>query len=392
MKVEPLQETNAGPGLNTPLPTDQAIYRNLSGAALDWDLIEADLGSRAQFSGVVDVVGAEGTARAYYLNGSLRGAYRTSGQMTPCDAATLRALALSPTARLSVYAVTPVAIELSLEAARWTLLRKGAGVDVTRTWLRDMQTARTTGAIEIFAPDGRRGVVAYTHGAHTLVAFEPTIAPVMFGDAALHSIESLAERSDVQVQVFGTPETLQALEAVRPATEPVGPKASIAEPILSQPAQPAAQPAAQAVQPAPEPTAPASAAVEATPTAEAARGDSSLEAIAAAWSAVLRLTETRTDGARGAGTFDRHWRASCLELADEFLELDPFMNDVIYQHGTLTIHHGSPTLTEALTRAYLRLLVKLGVRPEALAPLLVPIHDAHRAVWREAGLEAVCRL
>ena len=357
MRVEALNETRTSDGLNLPLPTDQAIYRNLSGAALDWDLIEADLGSRAEFSGVVDVIATDSNARAYYLNGQMHGAYRINERMTPCDAATLRSLALQATARLSVYAVTPVAIELSLEAAGWRVLHQGAGVEVTRSWLEDMHAAQTTGALEVSAQDGRRGVIAYVDGVQTLIGFEPTIAPAIFGNSATHAIETISGRSDVQVRVYGNDATEAAILVVRPP-EP--------EPVPA---------------PAPEATA--------APTPEP---DGDLTAIVAAWSAVLALTETRSDAARGAGTFDRLWRASCLELADQFLELDPFMNDVIYTGGTLTVNHASPTLTEALTRAYLRVLVKLGVRPEALAPLLVPIHDQHRNVWQAAGLETVCRL
>ena len=62
------RQNQSAAGFNLPLPTNQSVYSNLAGAGIDWDMIEADLGARLDWHGVVEVQAPTGLARGYYLN------------------------------------------------------------------------------------------------------------------------------------------------------------------------------------------------------------------------------------------------------------------------------------------------------------------------------------
>jgi hypothetical protein len=113
--------------------------------------------------------------------------------------------------------------------------------------------------------------------------------------------------------------------------------------------------------------------------------------VTAAWSELLAFSERRTDAARGAETFDRTWRESCIALAEQYPELDPFFADVKYAAGTLNVRVQTPSTIEALIAAYQHSLARLGIPLGALEPLVQPIRARHQNAWAAAGLEALWR-
>jgi hypothetical protein len=523
-------------GFSLPVPTTQPIYSNLAGAGIDWDMIEADLGARLDWHGVVEIHAPTGLARGYYLNSKFNSGVLTSGNdQRPCDTSTLRSMTIQIGARLSIYALGSDLVRLSIASSGWALLREGRAIEDFHAWAAELEANRGSGALEVSVLSGRRGVLAFEFGARSLTAFQ-ALTSLSFDETALEWLNALAGRPDARVRWFGSVETaasmgLETMElppiSVRVSTPTVAP--ILGTPILKTPILKTSILAPQAVRDpevnaepapvakleeieeltAPEPTvaleetnsaevmgeptldsnemfdedsndlddallelaealsldrasverstgtapaapasgaaasvtpasvapasiAPASitpasvAAARATPalavstlftpivplepTVPAALESVALESAAipvprvieepteitwvmvtAAWSELLAFTERRTDAARGKETFDRAWRESCLALAERYPELDPFLSDVKYFDGSLTIRTQTASVLEALVAAYGRSLARLGIPVEALEGLVQPIRDRHRAAWTAAGLESIWR-
>jgi hypothetical protein len=157
---------------------------------------------------------------------------------------------------------------------------------------------------------------------------------------------------------------------------------------ISQPvpvvAQPISQPTPVVAQPISQPAVPVAVAVKQT-------SEITWPMLNAAWSELLAFTERRTDAARGAETFDRIWRESCIALAERYPELDPFFADVKYANGNLIVTSPNAHLLEALLAAYQRSLASLGIPVQALEALVQPIRARHQAAWAATGLEALWR-
>jgi hypothetical protein len=511
------RQHQANAGFNLPLPTSQAIYSNLAGTSVDWDMIEADLGARLDWNGVVEVQAPTGLARGYYLNSKFNTATVVSGgDLSPGDTKMLRNMALQAGARLNIFALPQNLVRLSIASSGWQIVREGRASEDFHTWAAELEANRGSGALEVSVLSGRRGILAFEFGARALTAFQ-ALTSLSFDETALEWLNALAGRPDARVRWFGSADTaaftgLETLElppisvsarpapmsapVIRPATpqvvladeademdllelsdeisltnhtqapnvmplsEPIVPVPVIGTPPVAAPLVPVVITAPDAPAPVtpvavipitvtpitvtpitvtpitvtpvalasvastpipPVPVAPVPIAsvpvapvpivmagiveVPATPIAAVAITPVTIAApqmhepapeitwpmVTAAWSELLAFTERRTDAARGAETFDRTWRESCIALAERYAVLDPFFADVKYAAGTLTLKAQTPSSLEALVAAYQRTLSRLSIPLEALEPLVQPIRARHQAVWAAAGLEALWR-
>jgi hypothetical protein len=436
------RQNQSGVGFNLPLPTNQAVYSNLAGAGIDWDMIEADLGARLDWHGVVEVQAPTGLARGYYLNSKFStGIVSSGGDLTPCDTQTMRGMALQHGARLNIFALSANLVRLSIASSGWQIQRDGLAKEVFHAWAAELEANRSSGALEVSVLSGRRGILAFEYGVRSLTAFQ-ALTSLSFDETALEWLNALAGRPDARVRWFGGADTaaftgLETVElppisvSARPAPvvvqTPVAPPESdeddtdllelsddirlskdsgsvSSEPDLQPIAQPVIQPIAEpAVQPITQPVIQPVVEVAAAPVASAPAPvipvprviEQPLEVtwpmVTAAWSELLAFSERRTDAARGAETFDRTWRESCIALAEQYPELDPFFADVKYAAGTLNVRVQTPSTIEALVAAYQRSLARLGIPLEALEPLVQPIRARHQNAWAAAGLEALWR-
>jgi hypothetical protein len=451
MKVGPphnARQHQANAGFHLPLPTNQTVYSNLAGSGVDWDMIEADLGARLDWHGVVEVQAPTGLARGYYLNSKFNTGTLSSGaDLTPCDTNTMRSMTLQMGSRLNIFALSSNLVRLSIASSGWQLKREGLAKDDFHTWAAELEASRGSGALEVSVLSGRRGILAFEFGVRALTAFQ-ALTSLSFDETALEWLNALAGRPDARVRWFGAADTagftgLETLElppisvSARPVAVPVRALAvveddlgegmlelsddiglkhdapsevsspiAMANPIPSIISEPALSPIPQVVsfEPVPQVINPPVIEVMAQPvltpvtpvTIAAPRIiEQPLEVtwpmVTAAWSELLAFTERRTDAARGSETFDRTWRESCIALAERYPVLDPFFADVKYAAGTLSVRAQTPTLLEALVAAYRRTLSRLNIPLEALEPLVQPIRARHQAVWAAAGLEALWR-
>jgi hypothetical protein len=438
------RQNQSGAGFNLPLPTNQSVYSNLAGAGIDWDMIEADLGARLDWNGVVEVQAPTGLARGYYLNSKFStGIVSSGGELTPCDTQTMRSMALQHGARLNIFALSANLVRLSIASSGWQIQREGLAKEVFHAWAAELEANRSSGALEVSVLSGRRGILAFEYGVRSLTAFQ-ALTSLSFDETALEWLNALAGRPDARVRWFGGADTaaftgLETVElppisvSARPApvvvqTPAVPPESSdeddtdllelsddirlskdsvsvtsepdlqpvVAQPVIQPMVEPAVQPILEpVVQPVVE-VAAASVASVSAPVIPAPRViEQPLEVtwpmVTAAWSELLAFSERRTDAARGAETFDRTWRESCIALAERYPELDPFFADVKYAAGTLSVRVQTPSTIEALVAAYQRSLARLGIPLEALEPLVQPIRARHQNAWAAAGLEALWR-
>jgi hypothetical protein len=437
------RQNQSGAGFNLPLPTNQSVYSNLAGAGIDWDMIEADLGARLDWHGVVEVQAPTGLARGYYLNSKFStGIVSSGGELTPCDTQTMRGMALQHGARLNIFALSANLVRLSIASSGWQIQREGLAKEVFHAWAAELEANRSSGALEVSVLSGRRGILAFEYGVRALTAFQ-ALTSLSFDETALEWLNALAGRPDARVRWFGGADTaaftgLETVElppisvSARPlpvlVQTPVAPPESdeddtdllelsddirlskdlaqdlgrvSSEPDLQPVAQPVIQPVIQpilepVVQPIARPVVQPVVEVAAAPVILVPRviqqpPEVTWPMVTAAWSELLAFSERRTDAARGAETFDRTWRESCIALAEQYPELDPFFADVKYAAGTLNVRVQTPSTIEALIAAYQHSLARLGIPLGALEPLVQPIRARHQNAWAAAGLEALWR-
>jgi hypothetical protein len=435
-------------GFNLPLPTNQAVYSNLAGAGIDWDMIEADLGARLDWNGVVEVQAPTGLARGYYLNSKFStGVVSSGGELTPCNTQIMRGMALQHGARLNIFALSANLVRLSIASSGWQIQREGLAKEAFHAWAAELEAKRSSGALEVSVLSGRRGILAFEYGVRSLTAFQ-ALTSLSFDETALEWLNALAGRPDARVRWFGGADTaaFTGLETVElppisvsarpapvllqtPAAPPKSPDEDdtdllelsddirlsrdsvsvssepdlqpivqlaviqpIAQPVVEPVIQPIAQPVVHpVVEVAAVPVASASAPVIPVPRVIEQPLEVTWPMVTAVWSELLAFSERRTDAARGNETFDRIWRESCIALAERYPELDPFFADVKYAAGTLSVRVQTPSTIEALVAAYQRSLARLGIPLEALEPLVQPIRARHQNAWAAAGLEAIWR-
>jgi hypothetical protein len=226
------RQNQAGAGFNLPLPTNQVVYSNLAGAGIDWDMIEADLGARLDWHGVVEVQAPTGLARGYYLNSKFStGIVSSGGDMTPCDAQTMRGMALQHGARLNIFALSAHLVRLSIASSGWQIQREGLAKEVFHAWAAELEANRSSGALEVSVLSGRRGILAFEYGVRSLTVFQ-ALTSLSFDETALEWLNALAGRPDARVRWFGGADTaaftgLETVElppisvSARPVTKPV---------------------------------------------------------------------------------------------------------------------------------------------------------------------------
>ena len=449
------RQNQPGAGFHLPLPTNQTVYSNLAGSGVDWDMIEADLGARLDWHGVVEVQAPTGLARGYYLNSKFNtGTLSSGGESTPCDTKTMRSMTLQMGSRLNIFALSPNLVRLSIASSDWQPKREGLAKEDFHSWVAELEANRGSGALEVSVLSGRRGIVAFEFGTRALTVFQ-ALTSLSFDETALEWLNALAGRPDARVRWFGAADAagftgLETLElppisvSARPlpvsapvqAQEPddLGKEmlelsddislkrdapseisGLIANPIPSIISEPITSRVSAIInEPVPQvftapilevpvlempvlemtvqpPISPVTPVTIAAPRIVEGPLEVTWPMVTAAWSELLAFTERRTDAARGGETFDRTWRESCIALAERYPLLDPFFSDVKYAAGTLTVRAQTPILLEALVAAYRRTLSRLSIPLEALEPLVQPIRARHQAVWAAAGLEDLWR-
>jgi hypothetical protein len=201
------RQHQANAGFNLPLPTSQAIYSNLAGTSVDWDMIEADLGARLDWNGVVEVQAPSGLARGYYLNSKFNTATVLSGgDLTPGDTKVLRNMALQIGARLNIFALPQNLVRLSIASSGWQIVREGRASEDFHTWAAELEANRGSGALEVSVLSGRRGILAFEFGVRALTAFQ-ALTSLSFDETALEWLNALAGRPDARVRLFGSADT-----------------------------------------------------------------------------------------------------------------------------------------------------------------------------------------
>jgi hypothetical protein len=244
MKVGSLNNSRqhqANAGFNLPLPTSQAIYSNLAGSSVDWDMIEADLGARLDWHGVVEVQAPTGLARGYYLNSKFNTATVLNGNdPTSCDTKVLRSMALQAGARLNIFALPQNLVRLSIASPGWQIVREGRASEDFHTWAAELEANRGSGALEVSVLSGRRGILAFEFGVRALTAFQ-ALTSLSFDETALEWLNALAGRPDARVRWFGSADTaaftgLETLELppISVSARPISIDAPVIQPVTPQ--------------------------------------------------------------------------------------------------------------------------------------------------------------
>jgi hypothetical protein len=197
------RQNQSSAGFNLPLPTNQAVYSNLAGAGVDWDMIEADLGARLDWHGVVEVQAPTGLARGFYLNSKFStGIVSSGGEITPCNTQTMRGMALQHGARLNIFALSANLVRLSIASSDWQIQREGLAKEDFHAWAAELEANRGSGALEVSVLSGRRGILAFEFGVRTLTVFQ-ALTSLSFDETALEWLNALAGRPDARVRWFG---------------------------------------------------------------------------------------------------------------------------------------------------------------------------------------------
>ena len=354
------------------LPTDRIVYRDLPSHAVDWSMIEEDLSHRPGFSGVIEVVATGISGRVFYLESQVIAShlFGLQGFQRVRAPSLVAQLLRDANAKLSVYALDAAVVRLVVATPNWDVQRSVvANPAVFFEWLDQLELNAGTASIELLGSPGS-GFVLFEYGNKALICFQPATPGVsaVFGIEALNFLKTAARWPDATLRLLARDTTTAGFSAggavESPSTSPAGPTAGERVGVPSGTESSGKKPS------------------DAVSFAE----------MITAWQAVLEFTEYRMDHARGQGTFDRVWREVCLELVDRYPQLDPFLEDIRYHNGVLSMHRPSGMGLEALSVAYLRALGKLGIQIEAVRPLLKPIRERHQSVWRAAGLEAICPL
>lgn len=355
------------------LPTDRIVYRDLPSHAVDWSMIEEDLSHRSGFSGMIEVLATGISGRVFYLESQVIAShlFGMQGFQRVRAPSFVAQLLHDASAKLSVYALDAAVVRLVAATPNWDLQGSvAAKPEVFFEWLDQLELNAGTASIELLGSHGS-GFVLFEYGNKVLISFQPAApgALAVFGIEALNMLKTAASWPDATLHLLARDTTTAGFSVSVGAAE--SPNASS---VAATPGERSRIPSGTESS-------------DKTPSTTA-----SFAEITSAWQAVLEFTEYRIDHARGRGTFDRVWREVCLELVDRYPQLDPFLEDIRYMNGVLSMHRPSIMGVEALGAAYLRTLGKLGIQIEAVRPLLKPICDQYQPAWRAAGLEVVCPL
>lgn len=320
------------------MPLDAPIFQALSSALIRWDMLEADVESRSQFSGFSVLRTPQAIARAYFVDSRFAGVLAQVGQ-DPIQALSREsffALYMHREATISLYTLDRYAVKSLLEVTTWSkqLERTVPQASLTAT-MASCEQQNLTGQLLVLGADWR-GVLTYNMGIVVLASFEQ-VGKTLFGQEAQTRIALEATEAGTQFALYSK----NAFATLDQDT------------ILSE---------------------------------------SSYDQVTRAWNEILHFCENRTDSVRGKETWDNAFRRARLALVDKYPDLDPFLDNLRYTAGVLIISRPSTELFEGLVATYLETLSLLSIPATALFSLLAPIRDKHRRLWRAAGLEVVCPL
>ena len=320
-----------------PLPLDAPIFQTLSSALIRWDMLEADVESRSQFSGFAVLQTPQALARAYFIDSRFAGVIAQVGaEVQVLSHESFLALYTNRDATISLFTLDRYAVQSLLESSQWQKqFERVVPQASVSALMSSIGQQNLTGQLMALGADWR-GVVTYNQGAPVLSSFEQ-------GGRLLFQQEAL---------------TRIALEATEDGTRfAIYSKTGFSS--LDQ---------------------------------DTLLGATSFDEVVRTWNEIIAFCESRTDSVRGKDTWDNAFRAARLSLVDRYSLLDPFLDDLRYTAGMLIVSRPSRELFEGLVATYLETLKSLSIPPSALYPLLAPIRDKHRRLWRAAGLEVVCPL
>jgi hypothetical protein len=321
-----------------PVPLDAPIFQRLSSALIRWEMLEADVRTRNQFSGFALIESPQVTAHAYFLDSRFVGIVASIGADLP-QLLTKEAFMPMYTHReaiISLFNLDRYAVQVLLETPSWRLEyeRTVPQASVTAV-MAAMSAQQYTGQMLVGGVDWH-GVITLNNGQAVLSSFQQN-DKLIFQQEALTRIALEAGENGTRFGVFGA----RAFSTVDEGT------------VLT---------------------------------------DNSFDEVVRTWNEILGFCEARTDAVRGRETFDNAFRQARLALVEKHAVLDPFLDELRFTASVLSVRQPSLEVFEALVPTYLETLRTLGIQPNALYALLKPIRDKHLKIWRAAGLEVVCPL
>jgi hypothetical protein len=321
-----------------PVPLTSPIFQALSSALIRWDMLEADVESRSQFSGFSVLRTPTSLARAYFIDSRLAGVIGQVGNEPGFSMSRENFLALymNREASISLYTLDRYAVQSLLEVGTWELqLERVVPQASVSAIMSSIEQQSLTGQLLTLGDDWR-GVLTYNNGVPVLASFEQA-ERVLFQHEAQTRIALESTEDGTRFGVYSK----RGFSSLDQTT------------ILSE---------------------------------------TSYDELIRAWNDILSFCEKRTDSVRGKDTWDLSFRAARLVVVDRYPSLDPFLDELRYTAGLLIVSRPSKELFEGMVAAYLETLKQLKIPPEALYPLLTPIRDKYHRLWRAAGLEVICPL
>ncbi len=321
-----------------PVPLDAPIFQALSSALIRWDMLEADVESRSQFSGFSVLQTPQAMARAYFIDSRLSGVVGQVANDTPQTLSRegFMSLYMNRDASISLYTLDRYAVQSLLEVTTWQLqLERVVPQASVSAVIAAIEQQSLTGQLLALGLDWR-GLITYNNGAPVLVSYEQS-GRTLFQQEAQTRIALESTEANTRFAVYSK-NGFSSLDQ---------------DTIL---------------------------------------GESSFDELTRTWNEILSFCEKRTDAVRGKDTWDLAFRKARLELVERYPRLDPFLEELRYTAGLLIVASPSRELFEGLVAAYLETLKQLLIPPQALYPLLTPIRDKHQRLWRAAGLEVICPL
>jgi hypothetical protein len=321
-----------------PVPLTSPIFQALSSALIRWDMLEADVESRSQFSGFSVLRTPTSVARAYFIDSRLAGVV---GQIAnepslPMSRENFLALYMNREASISLYTLDRYAVQSLLEVTTWDLqLERVVPQASVSAVMSSIEQQSLTGQLLTLGVDWR-GVMTYNNGVPVLASYEQA-ERILFQHEAQTRIALESTEEGTRFAIYSK----KGFSSLDQTT------------ILSE---------------------------------------TSFDELTRAWNEILSFCEKRTDSVRGKDTWDLAFRKARLVVVDRYGTLDPFLDDLRYTAGLLIVSRPSQELFEGMVAAYLETLRHLQIPAQALYPLLIPIRDKYHRLWRAAGLEVICPL
>jgi hypothetical protein len=321
-----------------PVPLDAPIFQRLSTALIRWDMLEADVQTRNQFSGFALIESPQVTAHAYFLDSRFVGIVASLGTDLPqlLTKEAFMPMYMHRDAIISLFNLDRYAVQVLLETPSWRLeYERTVPQASVSAVIAAIGVQHYSGQMVLSGADWR-GVITLNNGQAVLSSFQQS-DKLIFQQEALTRIALESGENGTRFGVFG-PRAFSTIDENTILTE------------------------------------------------------ASFDEAVRAWNEILGFCEARTDAVRGKDTFDNAFRQARLALVEKHSVLDPFLDEIRFTASVLHVRQPSLEVFEALVPTYLETLRILGIKPEALYALLKPIRDKRLRIWRAAGLEITCPL